>query len=148
VFTKARHGPLSWARYTQSAPSHLISLRSIKVKVKLSLCFNWAPRHEGVLGEWRHSSTHSLTSALDGGEWLASRPGRFIPKERAPVTLSIGGWVVPRAGLDAVMKKKFPAPAETRDSPSTSPHLSPNHWAISVPKLNGKGWKNYYGNGW
>jgi hypothetical protein len=21
--------------------------------------FNWAPRHEGVLGEWRHSSTHS-----------------------------------------------------------------------------------------
>jgi len=21
-----------------------------KVKVKLSLCFNWAPRHEGVLG--------------------------------------------------------------------------------------------------
>jgi len=23
------------------------------VKVKLSLCFNWAPRHEGVMGEWR-----------------------------------------------------------------------------------------------
>jgi len=23
-----------------------------KVKVKLSLCFNWAPRHGGVLGEW------------------------------------------------------------------------------------------------
>jgi hypothetical protein len=21
--------------------------------VKLSLCFNWAPCHEGVLGEWR-----------------------------------------------------------------------------------------------
>jgi hypothetical protein len=28
--------------------------------------------------EWRYSSTHSLTSVLDG-EWLASRPGRFIP---------------------------------------------------------------------
>jgi hypothetical protein len=25
-----------------------------------------------------------LTSALDGGEWSASRPGRFIPSERAP----------------------------------------------------------------
>jgi hypothetical protein len=34
----------------------------------LSLFFNWASRHEGLLGEWRYSSTHSLTSALDGGE--------------------------------------------------------------------------------
>jgi len=32
-----------------------------------------------------YSSTHSWTSALDGGE-LASRPGRFTPRERAPVT--------------------------------------------------------------
>jgi len=31
-----------------------------KVKLKLSLCFNWAPRHEGVLGEWSYSSTHYL----------------------------------------------------------------------------------------
>jgi len=36
----------------------------------LSLGFNWAPRHEGVLGEWMYSSIHSLISALDGGEWL------------------------------------------------------------------------------
>jgi len=40
-------------------------------KVKLSLCFNWAPRREGVLGEWSYNSTHSSTSALDGGEWSA-----------------------------------------------------------------------------
>jgi hypothetical protein len=64
------------------------------VKVKLSLCFNWGPRHEGELGEWRYSSTHSLTSALDGGEWSASRPGRFIPRERAPGTRWIGGSYV------------------------------------------------------
>jgi hypothetical protein len=25
-----------------------------------------------------------LTSALDGGEWSASRPGRYTPEERAP----------------------------------------------------------------
>jgi hypothetical protein len=31
-----------------------------------------------------YSSTHSLTSALDGGEWSASRPDRFIPRETAP----------------------------------------------------------------
>jgi len=29
------------------------------LKLKLSLCFNWAPRHKGVLGEWSHTSTHS-----------------------------------------------------------------------------------------
>jgi len=34
-----------------------------------------------------------LTSALDGGEWSASRPDRFTPRERVPVTHWIGGWV-------------------------------------------------------
>jgi hypothetical protein len=51
-------------------------------KVNLSLCFNWAPRHEGVFGEWRYSSTRSLNSALDGSEWSASHRGRFTPRER------------------------------------------------------------------
>jgi hypothetical protein len=85
-----------------------------KVNVKVSLCFNRAPRHEGVLGEWRYRSTHSLTSALDGGEWSTSRPGRFTPKERAPGTHWIGGWMGPRTVLDAVVKKKIPAPAGNR----------------------------------
>jgi len=44
------------------------------------------PQHEGVLEEWRYSSTHSLTLALVGGEWLDSRPGRFTPRETAPGT--------------------------------------------------------------
>jgi hypothetical protein len=57
------------------------------------------------LGEWRYSSTHSLTSALDGGEWSASRPGRFTPRERALGTHWIRGWVGPRAVLDAVVKR-------------------------------------------
>jgi hypothetical protein len=40
-----------------------------------------------------------LTSAVDGGEWSTSRPGRFSHRERVPATLWIGGWVGPRAGL-------------------------------------------------
>jgi hypothetical protein len=60
------------------------------------------------MGEWRYSSTHSLTSTLDGGEWSASRPGRFTLRERVPSTLCIGGWVGPRAVLDAVVKRKIP----------------------------------------
>jgi hypothetical protein len=67
----------------------------------LSLCFiNWVPRHEGVLRQWRYSSTHSLTSALNGGELSASCPGHFTPRERAPGSDCMGGWVGPRAVLD------------------------------------------------
>jgi hypothetical protein len=43
-----------------------------------------------------------LTSALAGGEWLASRHGRLTPS-----THWIGGWVDPRAGLDDLEKRKF-----------------------------------------
>jgi hypothetical protein len=53
--------------------------------------FNWAPFIEGVLDESRYSSTHSFTQALDVGEWSASLPGRFTPKENIPATHWIGG---------------------------------------------------------
>jgi hypothetical protein len=48
-----------------------------------------------------------LTSALVGGEWSASRPGRFTPGEKAPGTHWKGGWVAPRASLDDMEKWKF-----------------------------------------
>jgi hypothetical protein len=48
-------------------------------------------------GGWTCSSTHSLTSALDGGEWSASQPGRFTPRGKRPGTHCIGSWVGPRA---------------------------------------------------
>jgi hypothetical protein len=49
-----------------------------------------------------------LTSALVGGKWSTSRPGRFTPPpERAPGTHCIGGWVDRRAGLDDMEKWKF-----------------------------------------
>jgi hypothetical protein len=44
-----------------------------------------------------------LASALDGGEWSASRPDCFTPD-----THWIGGSVGPGAGMDAVMKRKIP----------------------------------------
>jgi hypothetical protein len=89
-------------------------------KVNLSLCFfNWAPSHEGILREYMYSFIHSLTSAVDGGEWLVSCPGRFTPRERAPGIHCIGGWVGSRIGLDAVAKRKIPSPC--RDSNPRSP---------------------------
>jgi hypothetical protein len=47
-----------------------------------------------------------LTSALVGGEWSASRLGRFTHGERDPSNHWIRGWVGPRAGLDDVEKRK------------------------------------------
>jgi hypothetical protein len=48
-----------------------------------------------------------LTPAPVGGEWSASRPGHFTPRERGPGIRWIGGWMGPRAGLDDVGKRKF-----------------------------------------
>jgi hypothetical protein len=48
-----------------------------------------------------------LTLALVGGERSASVPGLFTPQERTHGTHWIGGWVGPRAGLDAVENRKF-----------------------------------------
>jgi len=45
-----------------------------------------------------------LTSALDGSEWSAWRRDRFTPGAHC-----IGGWVGPRAGLDAVPRRKIPS---------------------------------------
>jgi hypothetical protein len=101
----------------------------VKVKVKLSLCFKWASRHEGVLGECRYSSTHSLIPALDGGEWSASHPGHFIPRERAPGTHWIGGWVGPRAVLDAVVKRKIPSPR--RETNRRTPSIMSIIWLVA-----------------
>jgi hypothetical protein len=114
----------------QSSPAS----RHFLLKVKLSLCLT---KHHAMkeYWEWRYSSMHSLTSALDGGEWSASRLGRFTPKERAPRTHWIGGWVGPRAGLDAVVKRNIPSPR--RESKPRTPIVQPiaqryTDWAITA----------------
>jgi hypothetical protein len=64
--------------------------------------------HGGALGERMYSSYSFLTSALEAGEWSASRPGRALPPgKRAPGTRCIGGWVGPTAGLDAETRGKI-----------------------------------------
>jgi hypothetical protein len=105
------------------------------IKRVKSLCFNWSSHHKGVLGEWRHSSTHSLTSALDGSEWSASCSGRFTPRERAPGTPYIGGWVGPRIVLDTVVRRKIPS--LRRESKPRTPIVQPlaqryTDWAITA----------------
>jgi hypothetical protein len=106
------------------------------VKVKWSLCFDRSPRHEGLFGEWRYSSTLSLTSALDGGEWSASRPASFTPRGRDAGNHWVGGWLGSRAVRDAVVEKKIPSPRRELN-PRTpivqSVAQSYNDWAITAP---------------
>jgi hypothetical protein len=62
-----------------------------------------------------------LTSALAGGDWSASRSGRFTPGERAGGTHWIGGGVNIKAGLDNRNKILDPigTPTPTRRSSSS-----------------------------
>jgi hypothetical protein len=67
--------------------SSMISCPATKYLVQSSLCIVEscpATRHGGTLGERRYSSYSFLTSALDGGEWSASRPGRALPPGKEP----------------------------------------------------------------
>jgi hypothetical protein len=72
---------------------------------------------------------------LDGGEWSDSRLGHFTPRERAPGTHWIGGWVGPSAGLDAVVKKKYRASAEIRTPDHPAHRPAQYHWAITATKI-------------
>jgi hypothetical protein len=40
---------------TEGRPPPVIINVTKLIKLKLSLCFSRAPRHEGVLGEWRYA---------------------------------------------------------------------------------------------
>jgi hypothetical protein len=56
----------------------------------------------------------TLTSALDAGEWSASRLDHFTPSKKVPCTHWTESWVCPRAGLDLWEKRKCLAPAAVR----------------------------------
>jgi len=62
-----------------------------------------------------------LTTALDGGEWSASHPSYYTPRERDPGTHWIGGWVGPRAGPEVVAKRIPSLPSLGTEPWSSSP---------------------------
>jgi hypothetical protein len=62
-----------------------------------------------------YSSYSFTTSALNGGELSASRPGpRFTPGERTLGTHCSEGWVGPTAGLETEARGKILAAAGDR----------------------------------
>jgi hypothetical protein len=74
-----------------------------------------------------------LTSAQAGGDWSASRLGRFTPGEKAPGTHWIGGWVGPRAGLDYMEKWKILTPPGLEFRPLSRPASSQSLYRLRYP---------------
>jgi hypothetical protein len=74
--------------------------------------------------ERRYSSYSFSTSALDGGEWSASRPGRaFTPGERIPVPIGQkAGWTPEPVWTQRLEEKSLvPAGDRTPIARSSSP---------------------------
>jgi hypothetical protein len=93
-----------------------------KVKVQLSVCLWLSTTSWRRIGEWRYSSTHSLTSARRGGDWSASRPGRFTPRKepRYPLDRSLGG-PQSRSGRGGEEKNSQPPPGIEPWAPIVQP---------------------------
>jgi hypothetical protein len=86
---------------------------SLHVKGELVRVLHHATKTYGGVEVWLHAF---LTSALDLGEWSASRHCRFTPRERTRGTDWIGGWVGPRVGLAAAANGIISVPAGNRTS--------------------------------
>jgi hypothetical protein len=97
-----------------------LNLHRSKVNIKLFLCLT---EHHAMkmYGRAEIQFHLFLTSVLDGGEQSASRPGRFTPHRKSPSTHWIGGWVRPRANIDAVANRKIPCPCR-ESNPGRSAH--------------------------
>jgi hypothetical protein len=103
--------PQSFDRPARSQSLYRLSYHALiylsRCKGKVVPVLNYAPRHEDVLGEWRYNSTHSLTSAVDGDEWSASRLIHLTPRERTPSIHEIGGWVFLHESLSPYCAQLF-----------------------------------------
>jgi hypothetical protein len=85
-------------------------------------------------GERMYSSYSFTTSALDGGEWSASRPGHALPPGKDPRYPLYGGWMGPSAGLDTEVTGKIllPLPGINLRSPGRLVRSQTLYW-LSYP---------------
>jgi hypothetical protein len=131
--SRSYHWSKLYIALSLTLPFCVLRSMSVKMSVKLSLCFNWAPGHEGVLG-----SRGIAPRILDlGTRWrgvVSFTPDRFTPRERAPGTHLIGSWVGPRSRLDAIVKRKIPSPCQGIELPIIQP-VAQRYTVANVRKL-------------
>jgi hypothetical protein len=114
------HGlvPVSSVRLLSHWPNRSLAIGRMKpVALDASTLISPSTRHWGAWGERRYSSYSFTTSALDGGEWSASRPGRaLLPGEGPPVPIvQEAGWAPEPVWTQRIEEKSF-APAGDRTS--------------------------------
>jgi hypothetical protein len=87
-------------------------------RYRLALCKKYSSlstRHGGAWGERRYSSYSFTTSALDGGEWSASRPCRALtPGKGPPVPIVQEAGQAPEPVWTQRLEEKSFAPAGDR----------------------------------
>jgi hypothetical protein len=118
----------------------------------------WVPHYsrrgyEGREGEYRYSSTLSLTSALDEGGCSSPRPGRFTPgkQTRYPLYRGLGG---PQGRSGRVLKISPPPGFDPRTVQPVASHYTdcatPAHDKDVICRVLSKSsdkrriWANYY----
>ena len=76
----------------QTTQAKLHAIAGSFSNVQVCIAHPWTG-HNGAQGQYRYGSTLSLTSVLDGGEWLTPRPGRFTPRKesRYPIYRKLSG---------------------------------------------------------
>jgi hypothetical protein len=93
-------------------------------------------RHGGALGERRYSSYSLSTSAVVGGEWSASRPGRTLARgkdpPRYPLYRGLGGPQSQSQYLEVRRKILSPLPGFEARSPDRPARSQTLYW-LSCP---------------
>jgi hypothetical protein len=76
------------------------------------------------LGERRYSSYSFKTSALDGGKWSASLPGRALPPEKGPPVPIVqeAGWAPEPVWTKRLEENPLPLPGIETRSPGRPAH--------------------------
>jgi hypothetical protein len=112
---------------------HLPKLRCIYRYVSaLNSCGAVSLHAMEALGERRYSSYSFTKSALDGGEWSASRPGRALPSRKGP-PVPIGeeaGWAPEPVWTQRIEEKSF-APSGDRNPIARRPARSQTLYCLS-----------------
>jgi hypothetical protein len=91
---------------------------------------------EAHLGDRRYSSYSFLPSALEGGEWSASRPGRALPPGKEPPvpTVQGAGWA-PESVWTQRLEEKSPASVGDRTPAAQSVVRHCTDWATRLTAL-------------
>jgi hypothetical protein len=79
---------------------------------------------EAHLGDRSYSPYSFLTSALEGGEWSASRPGRALPPGKEPPvpTVQVAGWAPEPVWMQRLEEKSSASVGDEADGKLTLKH--------------------------